>query len=207
MSLHNVVPPYPNGNNLPIPFMLLQGQSQYVGPPTQYTESASDPTTFMASKLQCTPYYQDWSTVGLLHVTGEAIIPSSSYDVENLGASCMGNEATCADVSAPLTVATARFGDVIINGAANFVDIQAEVAKYQSKAGAPIKARSKLATTNTRGLINIAVAVGFADISADVAAYQGKPYPYIPGKCAGDPTTACKADADCVGTGPCILCP
>jgi hypothetical protein len=206
-SLHNVSPVYPNPTNLPIPFALFQGQSQYVGPPVQYTESLSDPTTFMASKLQCTPYYQNWSTISLLHVTGEAILPSSSYDVENLGASCMGNEATCTDISAPLTIATARFGDVIINGAANFPDIQAEVAKYQSKPGAPIKARSKLATTNTRGLINIGLAVGFADISADVSAYQGKPYPYNPGKCTGAPATACKDDTECVGTGPCILCP
>jgi hypothetical protein len=88
--LHQVDPPYPNGNNLPIPFTLFQGWRQYVGPPVQYTESGSDPTTFMASKLQCTPYYQDWSTVGLLHVTGEAILPSSSYDVQNLAASCLG---------------------------------------------------------------------------------------------------------------------
>jgi hypothetical protein len=206
-SLHNVSPPYPNGSNLPIPFTMFQGQSQYVGPPVQYTESLSDPTTFWASKLQCTPYYQDWSTISLLHITGEAILPSSSYNVENLAASCLDNEATCTAVSTPLTIATARFGDVIITGTANFPDIQALVAKYQSKPGAPIKARSKIATTNTRGLINIALDVGFADISADVAAYQGKPYPYKPGKCSGAPTTACKEDGECVGTGPCILCP
>jgi hypothetical protein len=162
----------------------------------------------MASTLQCTPYYQDWSTIPLLHVTGEAILPSSSYDVENLAGICAGNEAACTAVSAPLTIATARFGDVIISGAANFPDIQSLVAKYQSKAGAPIKARSKIATTNTRGLINIALDVGFADISADVAAYQGKPYPYKPGKCSGDPATACKDDAECGGApGSCILCP
>jgi hypothetical protein len=197
MSLHNVIPAYPNPTNLPIPFTLFQGQSQYVGPPVQYTESGSDPTAFMASTLQCTPYYQDWSTISLLHVTGQAIIPSSSYDVENVDS---GGTA-----SAALTIATARFGDVIINGVANFPDIQAEVAKYQNKAGAPIKARSKLSTTNTRGLISIGVAVGFADISADVAAYQGKPYPYNPGKCQLAPTTACKSDADCGANGPCVL--
>jgi hypothetical protein len=205
MSLHNVVPPYPNGNNLPIPFTLFQGQSMWVGPPAQYVESGSDPTPLMASKLQCTPYYQNWSTVGLLHVTGEAILPSSSYDVATLAASCMGNEATCSAVSVPLTIVTARSGDVVIDGAANFADIQSLVSKYQNKAGAPIKARSKIATINPRGLIDIALPVDFSDIAADVGAYQGKPYPYKPGKCSGAPTTACKDSADCGANGPCMV--
>jgi hypothetical protein len=213
-SLHNVPGGYPNGSNLPIPFTLFEGQSMWVGPPVQYVESGSDPTPFMASKLQCTPYYHDWSTVGLLHVTGEAILPSSSYDVENLAASCQGQEtsAECSSgggsVSAALTIQTGRSGDVV--GAPfskpDFGDISALVSKYQSKPGAPIKARAKLAG-NARGLINLASHVGFADIPVDVDGYQGKPYPYKPGKCTGAPTTACKDDTECVDTGPCILCP
>ncbi|MDO8631618.1 MAG: hypothetical protein Q7R41_14120, partial [Phycisphaerales bacterium] len=213
-TLHNVIPGYDNGNNLPIPFTLFEGQSMWVGPPVQYVESSADPTTFMASALQCTPYYHDWSTVGLLHVTGEAILPSSSYDVENLAASCQGQEtsAECSSgggsVSAALTIVTGRSGDVV--GAPfskpDFGDISALVSKYQSKPGAPIKARAKLAG-NARGLINLASHVGFADIPVDVDGYQGKPYPYKPGKCTGAPTTACKDDTECVDTGPCILCP
>jgi hypothetical protein len=206
-GLHNPPGGYTSGSNLAIPYTFFDGTPLWVGPPAQYTESAADPTTFMASTLQCTPYYQDWSTISLLHVTGEMILPSSAYDVENLGASCMSNEGNCTVVSEPLWLTTARFGDVIINGVANFPDIQAEVAKYQSKSGAPIKARSKIGTSNQRGLINIAAAVGFIDISADVAAYQGRPYPYKPGKCSGAPTTACKDDAECAANGPCILCP
>jgi hypothetical protein len=162
---------------------------------------------FMASKLQCIPHYRNWNAVGLLHVTGEAITPSSSYDIENVAASCMGNEATCTAVSVPLTIVTARSGDVIINGAANFPDIQSLVAKYQNKPGAPIKARAKMSAGDARGLINIMPDVGFGDITVDVAAFQGKAYPYKPGKCSGAPTTACKDDPECVGTGPCILCP
>ncbi|MDO8629601.1 MAG: hypothetical protein Q7R41_03850 [Phycisphaerales bacterium] len=213
-SLHNVPGGYPNGSNLPIPYTLFEGQSMWVGPPLPYTESNSDPTTFMASKLQCTPYYQDWSTISLLHVTGEAILPSSSFDVENLAAFCRDNELACTAVSAPLPILTARSGNVVVSpptdtlfSQANFGDISALVSKYQSKAGAPIKARSKIGTTNKRGLIAIAPPVDFTDIPVCVNAYQGKPYPYKPGKCSLAPTTECKDDGGCVGTGPCILCP
>jgi hypothetical protein len=168
----------------------------------------------MASTLQCTPYYQDWSTISLLHVTGEAILPSSSFDVENLAASCRDNELACTAVSAPLPILTARSGNVVVSpptdtlfSQANFGDISALVSKYQTKPGAPIKARSKIGTTNKRGLIAIAPPVDFTDIPVCVNAYQGKPYSYKPGKCSLAPTTACKDDAECVGTGPCILCP
>jgi hypothetical protein len=83
-----------------------------VGPPVQYVESAANPTPFHASTLQCAPHYQDWSTVGLVHVTGSAIVPSSVYEVENLAASCMGSEASCPAVSAPLEIVTTRWADV-----------------------------------------------------------------------------------------------
>jgi hypothetical protein len=89
----------------------------------------------------------------------------------------------------------------------NFSDISALVAKYQSNPGAPIKARSKIGTTDKRGLISIGPPVGFTDIPVAVDAYRGKPYPYKPGKCSGAPTTECKDDTECVGTGTCILCP
>jgi hypothetical protein len=212
MSLHDVSPPYTNGSNLPIPFALFQGQSQYVGEPQSYTESNSDTTTFMASMLQCTPYYQDWSTISLLHIGGEAILPNSSYDVEILDVSCMNIEDTCTAVSAPLTSLTAGSGNVVLapltdtwSKVGNFNDIGALVAKYQSNLGAPIKARSKIGTTDKRGLIKMAPPVGFTDIPVAVDAYRGKPYPYKPGKCTGAPTTECKDDTECVGTGPCVL--
>jgi len=210
-TLHNVDPAYDNGNNLPIPYTQFEGQAMWAGPPVQYFESNSDPTAFMASKLQCTPYYQDWSAISLLHIVGEAILPSSTFDAEILDASCMGIEDTCTAVSAPLTALTARHGDVYHVPPAlkpNFGDINSLVSKYQNKLGAPIKVRARMSTGNPRGLISLSTDVGFADIAADVAAYQGAPYPFKPGKCSGSPTTACKEDAECMsGTGPCILCP
>jgi hypothetical protein len=218
-SLHHVSPPYTNGAS--IAFSLFEGQSMWVGPPVQYVESSSDPTQFMASSLQCTPHYRDWTTVGLLHITGEAIVPSSSYDVEHLAGSCLNVETSTpclsggASVSTALTINTGRWGDTVVafqdpNLAASqpdFDDIGALVNKFKSAPGAPIKAQAKLAGVDARGLVDIAPDVGFDDISQDVDAFKGGPYPYKPGKCTGDQTTACLADVECGPNGPCILCP
>jgi hypothetical protein len=182
-SLHHVEPPYTSGAS--VPFTAFEGQVRWVGPATQYFESASNGVPFVASSLICTPYYQDWSTIGLLHVTGSAIVPSSVYQVAMLGAVCQGAESSCTAVSAPLPITTARSGNVVVSpptdtlsSQANFGDITALVSKYQSKLDAPIKARAKIAG-DARGLINIASDVGFGDIAADVDAYKGRPYPYI----------------------------
>ncbi len=213
VSLHVVVPPYTGGAS--IPFTLFNGQSQFVGPPTQYVESASSQTPFYASKLQCTPHYQDWTTVGLLHVTGYAIVPSSEYQVENLAASCMGSEGSCTAVSAPVTIKTTRWGDVAapFNPPDNsvqpaFSDIGSLVDKFKSVIGAPIKARAMLVGVDARGDINITPDVGFTHIAGCVDGFKGLPYPHKPGKCATG-TAACISDAECTGgsTPPCTLCP
>jgi len=220
ITLHSVVPPYTGGAS--VPFTLFEGQSQYVGPPTQYVESASSGTPLYASQLQCAPYYQDWSTVGLLHVSGEAIVPSSNYEVENLAASCAGNESSCVAISAPLEVKTTRWGDVETpynppspDPQPDTSDISAMVNKFKSALGAPIKARALLAGSNARGAIgpgDISPDFNFTHISLCVDAFKGLPYPYKPGKCAGDAAKACVSDSDCMSppnptTGPCILCP
>jgi hypothetical protein len=218
-SLHHVIPPYTTGSSTV--FTLFVGQSQYVGQPAQYVESVSSQTPFMASKLQCTPYYQDWSTVGLLAVNGEAIVPSSSYNVEHLATSCQGQETTAAclsggaNVSAALTIVTGRWGDVVAAfqlptppaTQPDFTDIGALVNKFKSAPGAPIKARAMLAG-NARGLIDITPDVGFGHIGADVDAFKGVPYPYKVGKCGGT-GGSCTTAADCTGgnTPPCTLCP
>jgi hypothetical protein len=157
-----------------------------VGPPTQYIESNANPTLFYASSLQCTPYYQNWSTVGLLHVTGSAIAPSSIYDVENLAAYCMGNEATCMAVAAAASINTTRWGDVEIpynppstTVQPDLADIGALVNKFRSAPDSPIKARSLLAGEDAFGNINsLGVDLGFAHISVCVDAFRGKPYPH-----------------------------
>jgi len=192
-SLHHVVPPYTGGPS--IPFTSFEGQSRWVGPPTQYVESGASGIPFYASRLQCTAHYQDWSTVGLLHVTGSAITPSSQYDVENLAASCLGVEASCTAVSAPLSIVTTRWGDVRSpynppdpSVQPDISDVSSLVDKFRNAAGAPIKARGLLsgAPGNAFGEIThevLSVDFGFSHISACVDAYRGAPYPYAVQAC------------------------
>jgi len=183
VSLHHVEPPYTGGASAP--FTAFEGQVRWVGPSTRYVESVSNGTPFYASQLQCDPYYQDWSTIDLLHVTGSAIVPSSAYEVENLAASCAGQEANCTAVAGPLREATARWGDVVepfnpppSSAQPDFGDIAALVDKFKSALGAPIKARALLAGTNASGVIDPSPDLGFTHISACVDAFKGLPYPY-----------------------------
>jgi hypothetical protein len=188
-SLHHVVPPYTAGPS--VPFTSFEGQARWVGPPTPYQESSSNPTPFHAASLQCAPHYRDWSTVGLIHVTGSAIVPSSIYGVENVAASCMGSEASCTAVSAPLTVGTTRWGDVETpynppseTTQPDLGDIAALVNKFKSAPGAPIKARALLAGDDEFGnMTTIHLDLGFGHIAACVDAFKGKPYPHTIAAC------------------------
>jgi subtilisin family serine protease len=198
ISLHHVDPPYTGGTS--VPFTAFEygpscgetgGCVRWVGLPTQYIESNASPTPFYASSLQCTPHYQDWSTVGLLHVTGSAIVPSSIYEVQNVAASCLGNEASCTAVSAPLSIGTTRWGDVEVpynppstTAQPDVGDIAALVKKFQSGSGAPIKARAMLAGDDALGNITtLNVDLGFGHIAACVDAFRGKPYPFVIAVC------------------------
>jgi hypothetical protein len=188
-SLHHVEPPYTDGDS--VPFTSFEGQARWVGPPGQYVESTSNATPFYAATLQCTPHYQDWSTVGLLHVTGSAIVPSSLYDVERVDSICMGVEESCTAVSAPLSISTTRWGDVETPynppsqaTQPNFGDIAALVKKFQSGSGAPIKARAFLAGDDAFGNITtLGTDLNFGHIAACVDAFRGKPYPFMIQSC------------------------
>jgi hypothetical protein len=187
-SLHHVVPPYSGGPS--VPFTEFEGEVRWVGPATQYAESSSSGAPFFASQLQCTPHYQDWSTVGLLHVTGSAIVPSSIYEVEHLAASCAGAESTCAAVSAPLSVRTTRWGDVespfnppSATVQPDLADVSSLVNKFRDLPGARIKARALLAGVDPFGNIDIGSDFSFTHIVVCVDAYRGKVYPHTISMC------------------------
>lgn len=177
-SLHHVNPPYTGG--IATDFSAFEGQTRWVGPPTQYTESSSDATTFYAATTQCTPFYTDWSTLGLLHITGPEIIPSSVYTLANVAVSCQGNEANCADVSEPLEVVTTRWADVVLpfnppslTVQPDLGDVSALVDKFRSAPSAPIKVQALLAGD----MPDLDGDVNFTQISAAVDAFKGLPYP------------------------------
>ena len=129
------------------------GCARWVGKPGTFLESQDDLGigSFGAARMQCTPYYHDWSDEGLIHVFGAEILPSSMYDVATFASTCMGNEDTCTAVSIPLRVRTARWGDI----AADFnppstttqpdaIDVTQLVNKFKFVAGAPSKVEMQL---------------------------------------------------------------
>ncbi len=210
VSLHHVNPPYQGGPS--VPFTAFEGQVRYVGPPAVFLESVSTGIRFVASQLQCAPYYRDWSSFSscsltpticttnadcpmggtcsvaldtLLHVTGSAITPSSTFEVQVLGSICAGVEENCDDVSDPLEMKTTRWGDVetpfnppSTTTQPDLQDVSSLVNKFKSAPGAPIKARSLLAGDDTFGTINMTNDLSFIHIAACVDAFKGKPYPH-----------------------------
>jgi hypothetical protein len=215
VSLHNVMPPYNGGPT--VPYSLFDGQAVWVGPPGTYMESAANQTPFQAARTQCTPYYQDWSTVGLLHVTGGHIVPSSIYEVQQLLSTCQGQESTCLDVSARLQIRTTRWGDVEtpFNPPSQTVqpdlaDIGSIVNKFRSAPGAPIKARVVNTPSNPFGEITttqLTLDTSFEAIASCVQAFRGPEYPAKMGECANS-SAACSTHAECGMNGPCELhCP
>lgn len=176
-SLHHPNPPYTGG--AAADFSAFEGQVRWLGPPVEYMESQSGLTPFVAATLQCTPYYTDWSTVGLLHVIGAEIVPSSVYELQSIPEVC--SIAAESNYSTTLTVVTARWGDIetpfnppAASQQPDLVDISALLNKFKSALGAPIKSRALLAGD----IPDLAPDVGFEHIAACVDAFKGLPYPY-----------------------------
>lgn len=215
LSLHHVSPPYTRGPS--VPFTQFEGQELYVGAPTRYVESRAGGIPWYASRLQCEPYYHDWSTVGLLHVTGEAVVPSSTYEIEIISRNCLHNEIDCTDVSYPLFLETSRWGDVVNTGGSqsqsqtDFDDISALMNKFRDAPGAPNKPMGLLAGINDWGTLDPKPELNYTHISVAVDAFRGAPYPHRPGKCTNNSSAACLTDEDCADVGGepggnCILC-
>lgn len=221
-SLHNVVPPYTGQPT--VPYSAFEGQSVWVGAPTTFVESAASQIPFKSATTQCTPFYHDWNTEGLIHVRGSAIVPSSIYNVENVSLACQGSEGTPAclsggtNVSAPLAINTTRWGDAETpynppspTTQPDLADVGSMVNKFRGAPGAPIKARVIIQSNDLFGNITdaaMSVDFGFSHIAACVDGFRGQAYPAKMGRCSGAATAACTTASDCTtggNTGPCNL--
>jgi len=180
VSLHHPSPP--NAPCCPGPdFTASENQIRWVGSPTTFPESAEVPAagSFVAAKLQCAPFYHDWTTVGMFHLYGDAVVPSSEYVVQSiLQGSDVGSESA---YSAELPIETSRWGDVDEpfsppdpTTQPDFVDVSRVVDKFKNLAGAPIKTRAMLQPDDP----NMNQDVSFLDISATVDAFKGLAYPF-----------------------------
>ncbi|MGB2987485.1 MAG: hypothetical protein WBE26_16600, partial [Phycisphaerae bacterium] len=184
--------------NMPPPFEDYEGCQLWVGQPSPVSEAAAStgptpPPTFMAAELQNAWHCMDWSTVGLLDVFDDEVVPGALYDVQAIGCAC--DPSNPAHYSAPLSIATSKWGDVVgayytnpancmvmpsgyvdcwspPNGVVNFDDISSLVDKFRNLFGAPRKARADIAPDIPDRLVN------FVDVSYDVDAFRGLPYPF-----------------------------
>jgi cysteine-rich repeat protein len=160
-----------------------QGCARWVGPPATFLEAQDSPDlgSFRAARLQCTPYYHDWANEGRFHVTGAEIIPSSFYDLETLASTCMGIEDTCADVSDPVRLFTARWGDVTpqyappaLTSQPDGLDVTQLVNRFKNVPEIPSKAVTQLQPN----LPELNGDINGLDIVAVVDAAEGFAYPY-----------------------------
>jgi len=193
--------------------------ARWVGKPGTFLESQDSPGSmnYRAARLQCTPFYTDWVTEtagGPIVVVGAEIAPSSEYSVQAYGASCNGVEASCANVSTPVTMYTRRFGDVEVpfvppnaTGQPDVTDVAQLVNRFKNVAGAPVKAVSQLQPN----LPELNADINALDIVAVVDAVKQRAYSFSgPCPCPSTVTcgsTACSSPTICASTyGPGAVC-
>ena len=177
-------------SSLPVPFDLLEGTRMWVGDPQQVSENAGkinhEPgwSDFMSANLQCESYCMDWDTVGLLHVTDDEIIPGAVYDVQTID--CGADFDNEAHYSAPLTITTSKWGDLVgtcavipctpPDGVVNMgADVTACLDKFRNLEGAVLKSRADIEPDLPDWLVNI------SDVTYVLDAFRGFEYPFEPG--------------------------
>jgi len=168
--------------------------------------------TFAAAPLQCAPHARDWASVGVISAFGAEIMPGSTYDVQRAFGACPNLEIDESCWSPPLTIVTAKFGDLVDPFAPepqqpDFKDIAACVSKFVWAPTAPIKAVAQLQPN----VVFPDRPIDFKDIAADVQAFVGASYATVVnsiGPCICPSAVlcgvaACSEDTQC-GSGFCI---
>jgi hypothetical protein len=185
---------------------------RWLGPVVTIQESQENAAlgTFLASRLQCEPYYANWPSGVPISVFAPEIMPSSSYELVAYSSTCKGVEGGCTNVSPPATAATRRSGDVASGfnppGSAqqpDSLDVVAVMDKFRNL----ITAGSKTRTQLQPGLIELNADVNALDIVSTVDAFRGLRYSFT-GPCSCPSTSicnqlACTTSSTCSG-GLCI---
>lgn len=184
---------------LPAPFDFLNGSTMWVGPPRQICENSGQdappsggcaalpgyPSTMLTAALQCTPFYTDWSTFDVVHVTHAAVVPSGAYLVQAIHEVCP--TADDGSYSPPLAFDTSIWGDVVLDcqtypcgppdGSVDVTsDVVAILDKFKNLPTAPTKARVDLSPSAVDFVIDI------SDVIWALDGFRGAGYPFtIPG--------------------------
>lgn len=167
-------------------FSQFEGQHRYVNAFRDETtsevvvvcpDSSAFGTTFKCATVGCDPEYLDWAALlggDVLHVTGNAIVPSSQYNVSQLAAACAGNEGACSAASGVLSVFTGRWGDVD-PGQLNVLDVAKQVDKVKELPGALPEPQCMLRPADPDPS---QAATNVLDIAFAVDALKDFPYPF-----------------------------
>jgi hypothetical protein len=196
-SLHHPFSPPPGTPD----FSAFEGEFRYVnsfGGSTVCLDSATFATNYRCGQLGCQPEYRDWATelssatnpvspAGLIHVTGDGVVPSSTFNVTHLAASCGAAPGAnaCAAASAALAVSTARWGDVAGSGGGppdgiqNVIDIGSVVDNVKGIPTAIPERRAWMKNPSNP----FGNPVNVIDIGLTVDAVKGLPYPYSISTC------------------------
>jgi hypothetical protein len=192
VTLTSLNHPDPPGGMPPTDYSAYEGQVRWIGPTGDFVAAGLNPTWYRAAPLQCEPYYTDWGNVGPIHIYGEAVVPSSLYDVQAVFDACPTEEA---NFSASLARPTGWWGDVAspfqptceqsqcspgsctrerCATQPNAIDIASLVDAYKGLPGAIAKISAQLQphAADPDG------ALSALDITAAVNAFKGFVYPY-----------------------------
>jgi hypothetical protein len=128
----------------------------------------------------------DWSTVGPLHVTDDEVVPGAVYDVQAIDCTC--NFSDPANYSAPLTISTSSWADLVkdctttpcgppdgVTGIAT--DVTAILDKYKNLPGNVIKARADIEGCPAGYCPLCDQLVNISDVTYCLGAFLGDPYP------------------------------
>ncbi len=189
----------------------MGGCARWAGEPAWFLEAQDSPQIgkYRGSRLQCTPYWHDWSLEGTVHVLGAEIDPSSMYDAAFIDISCADSlDESC--FSGPLPINTARWGDVsaLFNPPStttqpDALDVGNLVAAFKHLPGALNKVMAQLQPNRPEPLLD----VDATDILVEVDAFKGRAYPFTGPCICPSPvtcdTTPCASGAQCSG-GMCV---
>ncbi len=182
------------------------GCARWVGPPQTFLECNDLPNrgSFRGARLQCTPFYTDWTSQGKFSIFGAEIVPSSRYEIQAYAAICKGVEANCLDVLPSVEVTTRRWSDVRApfqppgpSTQPDAVDVAALVNKFRNLPGVLPKT-SALLQHNVADPIED---VNALDIAATVNAFKGFAYPFS-GPCICPSTVTCNTTS-CTNASQC----
>ncbi len=172
------------------PFDVMNNVEMWVGVPFDVSElSGKDdttPPTFKSASLQCDPFFMDWSTVGLVHVFHEGIVPNSVYAVQSINSGCALDAEEA--FSEALLLPTSRWRDAVgvFDGGAGLwtapngtvdvtFDVVAILDKFKNAPTAPIKARADIQPEPVDFKITI------VDVTRALDAFAGQQFPFVPG--------------------------